>query len=764
MDLLLTPMSHLSRVSHANDRWLAFGADPAFQCIQAGQDALSGGWYLVEFEVEVHRGKLHAPCFYVDYGQGFFLEEDKIPLRLDLAGVGSHVVRRMIMLKGGVSSLRFDPSVLPAEFTVKKLALTRWGRRTALAEMLSDAAHGRRVSAIFRAITDLLFRGPRRMAERLYQDYVAQHASTAAGDNYAAWVALYDPEDEEAITLRKRMVGNMESLPVFSVVLPTFNTEERWLRKCIESVLKQAYPHWELCIADDASTNPSVRRVLAEYVAADARIKVVHRTANGHIAAASNSALGIATGDWVALLDHDDELAPEALLECAVAINANPGWRMLFTDEDKIDVNGVRSDPFFKPDWNPELFQSQNCVCHLGVYHRTLMERIGGFKAGHEGAQDWDLALRASEQLDASQIGHVPKVLYHWRMIKGSTALAPSQKNYAHSAAQNALQEHLDRVSPGSAVEGIPGCSGYFRVSHPLPEPLPSVSILIPTRDRADLLRQCIDSLLTLTDYDAFEIIVLDNGSEERATAKYFEELRDEPNVRVLRIDMPFNFSTINNKGAEAARGDVLVLMNNDVEAIHGGWLRELVSHVIRPEIGAVGAMLYYPNDTVQHAGVILGIGGVAGHAYHGLQRGNPGDKHRAALTQAVSAVTGACLAVRAGVYREVGGLDETLAVAFNDIDFCIRVREAGYRNVWTPFAEMYHHESASRGYEDTPEKIARFKKEEALMKERWGNLLQSDPYYNVNLALDASPYSLAYPPRTWHPEILGGLELGEPA
>lgn len=753
MDLQLAPLSHLSARGEDGKRWLAYGSDPAFRCDWSQPGALAGGWYWLEFEVEVHKGKLHSPCLYVDYGIGCFLETEKAELLLDHAMAGRHIVRRMLLLRQDVVAMRFDPSVLPAEFTIRSLTLTRVGRRRALSIMLDDVLPRDKAGTLARAGLDLVAGGPRRMGDRLYRDYDARWRGADPNHDYPSWAALYDAQDPETVALRSKAIAQLRHLPVFSVVMPTFNTNTRWLRLSIESVRNQAYPHWELCIADDASTDPAVRRVLEDYAAQDPRIKLVFRERNGHIAEASNSALALAKGEWVALLDHDDELSPLALLECAVAIDAHPEWRMLFSDEDKIDEQGVRSDPYFKPDWNPELFTSQNCVCHLGVYQRSLLAEVGGFRVGYEGAQDWDLGLRASERLRGSQIGHVAKVLYHWRMIQGSTALAPGQKNYAHSAAQRALGDHLNRVSPGSEVLELPGCSGYFRVRHPLPDPLPLVSVLIPTRDRVDLLRQCVSSLLHRTDYDRLEILILDNGSQEPATMQYFEQLRAESRVRVIRIDMPFNFSAINNRGAAAASGDVLLLLNNDIEAIEFEWLRELVSHAVRPGIGAVGAMLYYPNDTIQHAGVVLGIGGVAGHAYVGMPRGNPGDKHRAALTQAASAVTGACLAVRASVFHEVGGLDETLAVAFNDIDFCIRVREAGYRNVWTPFAQLYHHESASRGYEDTPEKAARFKREEALMKERWGPLLESDPYYNVNFALDAAPYHLAYPPRGWGSE-----------
>jgi O-antigen biosynthesis protein len=356
--------------------------------------------------------------------------------------------------------------------------------------------------------------------------------------------------------------------------------------------------------------------------------------------------------------------------------------------------------------------------------------------------------LRVSEVLESSEIGHVPRVLYHWRMISGSTAMGPSEKSYAHYAALRAIQDHLNRKGAHARVHEISGASGYFRVAYEVPHPEPLVSILIPTRDRVDLLRQCVDSILKKTTYSNYEIIIIDNDSREAETLQYFATLDQHESVRIVSYPKPFNYSAVNNFGAEAARGALLVLLNNDVEVISPGWLTEMTSHALREEVGVVGAMLYYPNDTIQHAGVVVGIGGVAGHAYVGRPRGFPGDKHRAALTQSVSVVTAACALVRTSVFHEVGGLDEQLVVAFNDVDFCLRVRAKGYRNVWTPHAELYHHESASRGYEDSPEKIARFKREEQFMKDRWGKALECDPMYNLNLSLTSEPYSLAFPPR----------------
>lgn len=730
-------------------RWRATGNDPSFDAVL--EAPLAGGWYEVVLRVRVVRGRIHAPALYPDYARGYVVEAERQLLPLLDARRGDHVISQLVRLTADVTRLRLDPSVLPCEFEVQAFTLRRMGRAEAARHMFGKVLNARagmgKVRVIARTIIDLLRGGPRRMADRLFHAYAANGDVNELSD-YDVWVEFYDDCSADAIAAALAGMPPIERTPVFSIIVPTYNTDERWLRRCLDSVIAQTYPHWELCIADDASSDPRVWRVIEEYMAADHRIRAVRRQANGHIAAASNSALALASGDFVALLDHDDELHPLALHHCALALERNPSWRMLYTDEDKIDEHGRRSDPYFKADWNPDLFLSQNCVCHLGVYARDLVTAIGGFRQGYDGAQDWDLALRAIEHLRADQIGHVPRVLYHWRMIEGSTALAPTEKDYAHRAAMRAIQDHLDRTRQHARVKELPGYSGYYRIAHQLPRPAPLVSILIPTRDRVDLLRQCIDSITRRTDYPAYEILVIDNGSCERRSLGYLASLASRSDVRVLRDEAPFNYSAINNRAARHARGEVLALLNNDIEVIHPEWLTEMVSHALRPEIGVVGCMLYYPNDTIQHAGTILGIGGVAGHAYVGMPRGYPGDKHRAGLAQNLSAVTAACAVVRRQVFEQVGGLDEDLVVAFNDVDFCLRVREAGYRNLWTPFAELYHHESASRGYENTPEKIQRFKREERFMQDRWGGLLESDPYYNVNLSLTNTPFTLAYPPR----------------
>lgn len=570
---------------------------------------------------------------------------------------------------------------------------------------------------------------------------------------YSRWILAHEPHGERDLAAIQTRIEAMRSRPRFSVVMPVYNTPAKWLDRAIQSVRDQLWSDWELCIADDASTHSETREVLERHAAADARIRVVFREANGHISEASNSALAIATGEFVVLLDHDDELPKHSLYVIAEYINKHPDAVLLYSDEDKIDEEGRRFDPYFKCEWNPELFTSQNFISHLGVYRRAVVTEVGGFRKGLEGSQDYDLALRIAEKLSPNEIIHVPHVLYHWRAIPGSTALDIGEKNYAVERAKRALTDHLERQNIDAVLEPAWENAQYHRVRYSLPTPSPSVSIIIGTRDRADLLKTAIASIERFTEYSNYEIIVLDNRSEEAATKKYLEELATHSRVRVIAYDAPFNFSDMNNFGAKQSNADVYVLLNNDTEVISPGWLTELVSHAIRPDVGCVGAMLYYPDDRVQHAGVVLGMNGVAGHVFRMMRRGATGYFGRAAVVQSYSVVTAACLAVRREVFEQVNGLDPAFAVAFNDVDFCIRVRDCGYRNVWTPYAELYHYESATRGSDMAPDKRARFQREIDLMHERWGEALTRDPAYSPNLRLDGENFALAErsrEPRPW--------------
>lgn len=565
-------------------------------------------------------------------------------------------------------------------------------------------------------------------------------------NDYDEWVRRYDTTDATLRTkLRNQMAGFTKN-PLVSIVMPTYNPNPIWLEAAIESVRKQIYPHWELCIADDSSTDKRTRSLLQSYTLKDPRIKVVFRAENGHISAASNSALALTSGEWIALMDHDDVLAEHALFWVVDAINSSPEIRVIYSDEDKMDVDGRRSEPYFKSDWNIDLFYSQNMFSHLGVIQADLLKEVGGFRLGFEGSQDYDLILRCIERIAAQQIHHISRVLYHWRVHPESTAQSTGAKPYAQLAGERALNEHFQRAG----IKGSVSYMGYgYQVKYDLPDPLPLVSLIIPTRNGLALLKQCINSILSLTTYWNYEIIIVDNGSDEAETLAYLSSFEGLPGMRVIRDGREFNYSALNNLAVNEAQGELIGLINNDIEVVSPDWLSELVSIALQPGVGAVGARLWYPDKTLQHGGVVLGIGGVAGHSHKTLIQGQDGYFCRAKLTQSFSAVTAACLVVSKQKYLSVGGLNEiNLKIAFNDVDFCLRLREAGWRNVWTPYAELFHHESATRGTDASPEKQERFSSEVRYMLARWGESLQNDPAYNANLTLEHENFTLAWPPR----------------
>jgi glycosyltransferase involved in cell wall biosynthesis/phage shock protein A len=567
--------------------------------------------------------------------------------------------------------------------------------------------------------------------------------------DYQTWIKYYDTLSIKILRQMQQRIAQWDLPPLVSIVMPTYNTQEKWLRAAIESVQQQIYPHWELCIVDDASTASHVRPILEKYAATDNRIKVQFRAENGHISAASNTGLEMVTGELVAFLDHDDVLARHALFWVVQDSYDFPNTLLWFSDEDKIDENGVRHDPYFKSDWNHDLFLSHNLITHLAVYRQSLVERVAGFRVGFEGAQDYDFALRAIEQISPLEIRHIPRILYHWRVIEGSTAMRPEEKPYALIAAQRAIHEYLVRRGANARVMNAPEIRGASRVQYLLPQHPPKVNLIIPTYNGLDLLRQCVESIFAKTDYPNYEILIIDNASDDPATLAYMQQLEKVRPVRILDYPYPFNYADMNNMAVEQADGEIIGLLNNDLEVINADWLTELVSHALRPDVGVVGARLWYPNDTLQHGGVVLGIGGVAGHAHKGFPRGHVGYCGRAALIQNFSAVTGACMLMRKSNFLAVGGLDaQNLKIALNDVDLCLKMSRLGLRVVWTPYAELYHHESASRGYEDTPEKIARYEKERLYMKSQWPHHLLLDPAYSPNLTLETQDFVFAWPPR----------------
>uniref|UniRef100_A0A7V4E5J4 Glycosyltransferase n=1 Tax=candidate division WOR-3 bacterium TaxID=2052148 RepID=A0A7V4E5J4_UNCW3 len=560
-------------------------------------------------------------------------------------------------------------------------------------------------------------------------------------DDYELWILKNEPKKEDL----KRMAEECKKFkysPKISIIMPTWNTEEKWLRKAIESVLNQVYDNWELCIADGGSTKPHVRRVLEEYARKDRRIKVKFLPENLGIAGNSNEALKLATGEFVAFLDHDDELAPFALYEVVKLLNEKPDLDFIYSDEDKIDEKGRRRDPFFKPDYSPDMFLSCNYICHLSVIRKSLVDKVGGFRLGYDGSQDYDLFLRVLEHTD--KIAHIPKILYHWRMIRTSAASSTSAKPYAYEAAKKALADAMRRR--GIEIEGVYDglWLGSYRIKYKI-KGNPKVSIIIPTKDKVEVLKRCIDSILNKTTYQNYEIVIVDNNSQEEKTFEYYETIKDNPKIRILEYKKPFNFSAINNYAVSKVDSEFILFLNNDTEVITPEWLSAMLEHAQRREVGAVGAKLIFPNNTIQHCGIVLGLGPhrVAGNIYYKFPE-HHGYFGTINIIRNFSAVTAACMLTKKSLFEEVGGFDEVnLPIAFNDVDYCLKLREKGYLIVYTPYAVLYHHESLSRGHEDTPEKQERFLREVKYMRMKWGQILDNDPYYNPNLTREREDFSI---------------------
>ncbi|WP_185985342.1 glycosyltransferase family 2 protein [Aureimonas mangrovi] len=747
-NLVLNPLSHVEK-GHEQGRFIAWRMtdnDPAF--LMEGVASYPAGVYVLRVETPQGRKAMHRPVLYVDSGNDFN-EGETVDLRFN----GERLSIAVFELPKGALRLRFDPSDGPGEVVLGSVSIVRVPRRyhqirelvTLGRDRVRSPGHALHLAG--RASGVLRREGIRGLRTAM-RKWSVDHGAGAMVRSYAEWISLYDEITPLELAAFAEQSAALSIRPLISVLMPVYNTPEKLLREAIDSVLTQVYDNWQLCIANDASTDPAVRRVLDEYAAREPRIAVAHRSKNGHISEASNSALELVKGEWIALLDHDDLLRPHALLEVAQEIEAHPDAGLIYSDEDKINGTGERYDAFFKPDFSLEQLRAQNYFNHLTVHRADLVREVGGWRRGFEGSQDYDLNLRVVERLQREQIRHIPKVLYHWRAVEGSTASSGDEKGYAYHAGLKALQEHAARCEDGASVEAVAGLPFYrYRPAIPSPEPL--VSLIIPTRDRLELIRNCVGSILERTTYRSFEILIIDNGSVEPESLAWFESFADHPQVRVLRYDQPFNYSAINNFGVREAKGSIVGLVNNDIEVIAPGWLGEMVSFAAQPEIGCVGAKLYYADDTIQHGGVVLGVGGVANHSHLRLHRDRDGYFGRLRVHHNCSAVTAACLLVSRSIYEEVGGLNERdLAVAFNDVDFCLKVMTKGYRNVFTPFAELYHLESVSRGREDSPEKIARFNREIEYMLTTWPALIRRDPYYSVNLSISYTDYSPAFPPR----------------
>ena len=558
---------------------------------------------------------------------------------------------------------------------------------------------------------------------------------------YQKWIIRHLPSNKE---LEKQRREKFDYQPKISIVVPLYKTPEKYLLQLVESVKAQTYPNWELCLSDGSGENSPLTSFLKSLEAGDERIKVAYNEQALQISENTNAGIEIATGAYIAFADHDDELTPHALFECVKALNKDRKIRLIYSDEDKMSMDGHKFfQPHFKPDYNPDLLCTVNYICHLFVVQREILDQVGTFRKEFDGAQDYDFIFRCVEAVDPSEIYHVTKILYHWRCHEDSTAENPESKTYAFEAGKRAIEEHYHRT--GIKAEVYQGeFLGLYRTRF-LRDYDPLISIIIPNKDHIEDLKRCMDSIDQKSSYKNYEYIIVENNSTDEKTFQYYKDLEAEnPKAHVVYWDKEFNYSAINNYGATFAKGEYILLLNNDTEIINETCLEELLGYCMRSDVGAVGARMYYEDDTIQHAGVVIGFGGIAGHCFVLQPRGTTGYCHRIICAQDYSAVTAACMLVKKSAFDEVGGLTEELAVAFNDIDFCMKLREAGYLIVYNPYAELYHYESKSRGLEDTPEKVARFNKEMQIFERRWPDILRNgDPYYNPNLTLKSQDFSL---------------------
>lgn len=574
--------------------------------------------------------------------------------------------------------------------------------------------------------------GPKEFWIRLHERFEPEEVP------YGPWYEAYIPDEETLETQRKH---KFDYKPLISIAVPAYQTPVEFLKQMIESLISQTYSEWELCIANASPDNEEMQKVLADYSARDSRVRFCNLKENLGIAENTNQAFAMAKGEFMGLLDHDDLLAPNALYEIVKALQDHPEADALYTDEDKVTTElDEHFQPHLKPDFNLDLLRSNNYICHFFVVRRSIVEKAGGFRKEFDGAQDYDFIFRCTE--NAREVLHVPEILYHWRTHKASTADNPASKMYAFEAGKRAIEANLERTGTKGIVSHTRDL-GFYRVKYPV-QGNPLVSVIIPNKDEKETLQTCLEMLEKNTSYQNFEIIIIENNSTTDEIFKYYKELSKDPRIHLLRWGKEFNYSAINNFGVAHAKGEYLLFLNNDVKAINPDWMEEMLGVCQRPEVGGVGAKLIYPDNTIQHAGCVIGMGGIAGHMFVDMPADRTGYLHKASLLQDMSAVTAACLMMKKNVFEEAGGFTEDLAVAFNDVDLCLKVRKNDHLIVYDPYARLYHMESKTRGAEDSKEKIRRFQTEIEYMRCHWLDILKNgDPYYNKNLSLTKWNYSL---------------------
>ena len=574
--------------------------------------------------------------------------------------------------------------------------------------------------------------GPKEFWIRLHERFEPEEVP------YGPWYRAYIPTEETLETQRKQ---KFDYSPLISIAVPAYQTPVEFLRQMIESLIVQTYSNWELCIVNASPDNEEMQKVLAEYSAGDSRVRFCNLKENLGIAENTNRAFAMAKGEFVGLLDHDDLLAPNALYEIVTILQDHPQADALYTDEDKVTTElDEHFQPHLKPDFNLDLLRSNNYICHFFVVRKSIVEKAGGFRKEFDGAQDYDFIFRCTE--NAGEVLHVPEILYHWRTHKASTADNPASKMYAFEAGKRAIEAHLERTGTKGEVSHTQDL-GFYRVKYPV-QGKPLVSVIIPNKDEKETLQTCLEMLEKNTGYQNFEIIIVENNSTTDEIFRYYKELSGNRKIHLLRWGKEFNYSAINNFATAHAKGEYLLFLNNDVKSINPDWLEEMLGVCQRPEVGGVGAKLIYPDNTIQHAGCVIGMGGIAGHMFVDMPADHTGYLHKASLLQDMSAVTAACLLMKKEVFEQAGGFTEELAVAFNDVDLCLKVRKNGYLIVYDPYAKLYHMESKTRGAEDSKEKVRRFQTEIEYMRCHWIDILKNgDPCYNKNLSLTKWNYSL---------------------
>lgn len=574
--------------------------------------------------------------------------------------------------------------------------------------------------------------GPKEFWIRLHERFEPEEVP------YGLWYRAYIPTEETLETQRKQ---KFDYSPLISIAVPAYQTPVEFLRQMIESLIVQTYSNWELCIVNASPDNEEMQKVLAEYSAGDSRVRFCNLKENLGIAENTNRAFAMTKGEFVGLLDHDDLLAPNALYEIVKILQDHPQADALYTDEDKVTTElDEHFQPHLKPDFNLDLLRSNNYICHFFVVRKSIVEKAGGFRKEFDGAQDYDFIFRCTE--NAGEVLHVPEILYHWRTHKASTADNPASKMYAFEAGKRAIEAHLERTGTKGEVSHTQDL-GFYRVKYPV-QGKPLVSVIIPNKDEKETLQTCLEMLEKNTGYQNFEIIIVENNSTTDEIFRYYKELSGNRKIHLLRWGKEFNYSAINNFAVAHAKGEYLLFLNNDVKSINSDWLEEMLGVCQRPEVGGVGAKLIYPDNTIQHAGCVIGMGGIAGHMFVDMPADRTGYLHKASLLQDMSAVTAACLLMKKEVFEQAGGFTEELAVAFNDVDLCLKVRKNGYLIVYDPYAKLYHMESKTRGAEDSKEKVRRFQTEIEYMRCHWIDILKNgDPCYNKNLSLTKWNYSL---------------------